>query len=265
MECDLCFRPAGKSANVVPIHKSGERTLAENYRPVSLTSILAKSLEHIMHKHIMKFLTHHRLLSESQHGFREARSCVTQLLRLLHSWFSFLEKGASVDVIFLDFAKAFDMVSHRHLLYKLQCYGIQGHLFSWFHDYQSDRTQRVIIGGHSSEWMEVSSGVPQGSILGPLPFLLYINDFPLNVSCGTELFADDSVLYRNIASVDDCVEFQGDLLSQLPPGDCCLLVTLNPEKCKALHVTKSRCPLVHQYVINGNNLSAVDKHKHLGI
>ena len=99
-------------------------------RPVSLTSILVKSLERIIHKHIMKFLTHHRLLTESQNGFREARSCVTQLLQLLHSWYSSLEKGDSVDVIFLDFAKAFDKVSHHHLLYKLQCYGIRGHLFS---------------------------------------------------------------------------------------------------------------------------------------
>ena len=91
-------------------------------RPVSLTSILVKSLERIIHKHIMKFLTHHRLLTESQNGFREARSCVTQLLQLLHSWYSSLEKGDSVDVVF------------HHLLYKLQCYGTWGHLFSRFHD-----------------------------------------------------------------------------------------------------------------------------------
>ena len=110
----------------------------------------------------------------------------------------------------------------------------------------------------------MSSGVPQGSILGSLLFLLYTNDFPLNISCSTELFADDSVLYRNIASVDDCVEFQGDLLSVASWCDL-WKVTLNPEKFKYLHVTKSKCPLVHQYVINENNLSDVDKHKYLGI
>ena len=105
---------------------------------------------------------------------------------------------------------------------------------------------------------------PKGSILGPLLSLLYINDFPLSVSCSTELFADDSVLYRKIASVDNCVEFQDDLLSAASWCDL-WKVKLKSEKCKALHVTKSNCPLVHQYVLNENNLSAVDKHKHLGI
>ena len=142
-----------KSANVVPIHKSGERTLAENYRPVSITSILVKSLERIIHKHIMKFLTHHRLLSESQHGFREARSCFTQLLQLLHSRYSSLEKGDAVDVVFLDFAKAFDKVSHHHLLYKLQRYGIRGHLFSWFHDFsQTVHKESLLEAIHQNGW-----------------------------------------------------------------------------------------------------------------
>ena len=121
-----------KSANVVPIHKSGERPLAENYQPVSLTSMLTKSLERIIHKHIMKFLTHHILLSESQHAFREARSWVTQLLQLLQTWSSSLEKGNSVNVIFLDFAKAFDRVSHYHLFYSCNVMAIAVGCFPGF-------------------------------------------------------------------------------------------------------------------------------------
>ena len=187
--------------------------MTENYRPVSLTSILVKSVKRIVHKHIMSFVTSHTLLSDSQHGFREGRSCVTQLLQLLHSWYSTLENCDLVDVVLLDFAKAFDKVSHHHLLYKLQCYGIRGLLFSWMQDYLSDRKQRVIVGGYSSDWMEVPSRVPQRSIRGPLLFLLYINDFPLSVSYNTELFADDSVLYRKITSEDDCVELQDGLSS----------------------------------------------------
>ena len=124
-----------KEANVVPIHKSGERILAQNYRPVSLTSIVVKTLERVVHKHIMNFLIDQQLLSENQHGFRKYRLCLTQLLQLLHHWFSVLDKRGAIDVAFLDFAKAFHKVSHPHLFNKLQSYGIKGQLLEWLNNF----------------------------------------------------------------------------------------------------------------------------------
>jgi len=111
-----------------------------------------------------------------------------------------------VDVIFLDFAKAFDKVSHSHLLLKLQHHGSKGQLLEWISDFLTTRRQRVVMEGHSSGWSEVTFGVPQGSIIGPLLFLVYINDFPLAVNCNCGLFADDSILHRKVASVSDCEE-----------------------------------------------------------
>ena len=253
-----------KSANVVPIFKSGEQTAVDNYRPVSLTSVIVKSLERLVHNHIMNFLSDNKLLCDNQHGFRPLRSCVTQLLQLVHEWLRILEERGSVDAIFLDFAKAFDKVSHPHLLLKLQHHGINGQLLDWITDFLTTRRQRVIIDGHSSGWSEVTSGVPQGSILGPLLSLVYINDFPLAVKCNCGLFADDSILHRKVASVSDFEELQTDLYSAY---DWCnsWLVTLKSEKSKVLHLSKSKDPRHHEYWLSDKPLSAVDHHKHLGV
>ena len=185
-----------KTANVVPIFKSGEQTPVDNYRPVSLTGVIVKSLERLIHNHIMGFLSDSKLLCDNQHSFRLLRSCVTKLLQVVHEWLRILEERGSVDAIFLDFAKAFDKVSHPHLLLKLQHHRIKGQLMEWISDFLTTRRQRVVIDGHSSSCSEVTSGVPQGSILGPLLFLVYINDFPLAVKCNCGLFADDSILHR---------------------------------------------------------------------
>ena len=121
-----CVPTDWKVANVVPILKSAEKTLADNYRPVSLTSIVVKTLERLIHKHIMDYLTEFQMLRDKQHGFRKSKSCVTQLLQLIHDSLTTMDKHGSVDVVFLDFAKAFDKLSHAHLLYKLEYYGTQG-------------------------------------------------------------------------------------------------------------------------------------------
>jgi len=120
-----------KVANVVPIFKSGKNNLADNYRPISLTGVVVKTLERLIHKHVMKYLTDFQLLNDNQHGLRPSRSCVTQLLQLVHDWFHALDKLGSVDAVFVDFAKVFDKVSHAHLLYKSECYGIKRQILIW--------------------------------------------------------------------------------------------------------------------------------------
>ena len=172
--------------------------------------------------------------------------CVTHLLQLVHEWLSILDERGSVDAIFLDFAKAFDKVCHPHLLLKLQHYGIKGQLLEWISDFLTTRRQRVVIDGHSSGWSEVTSGVPQGSIFGPLLFLLYINDFPLAAKCNCGLFADDSILRRKVTSESDCEDHQTNLQSAY---DWCnsRLVTLRSEKSKVLHLSRSKDPLTNPY------------------
>ena len=143
----------------------------------------------------MKYLIDFQLLNDNQHGFRPSRSCVTQLLQVVREWLQALDKLGSIDAVFLDFAKAFDKVSHAHLLYKLECYGIKGQILTWLRDFLTSRKQRVVIEGQASDWLNVTSGVPQGSILGPLLFLVYINDLPYSVTCNADFFADDTVLH----------------------------------------------------------------------
>ena len=253
-----------KVANVVPIFKSGKNNMADNYRPISLTSVVVKTLERLIHKHIMKYLIDFQLLNDNQHGFRPSRSCVTQLLQLVHEWLQALDKLGSIDAVFLDFAKAFDKVSHAHLLYKLECNGIKGQILTWLRDFLTSRKQRVVIEGQASDWLNLTSGVPQGSILGPLLFLVYINDLPYSVTCNADSFADDTVLHRHIANGSDCDLLQEDLTSA---SDWCKswLVTLKTQKCEVLHISRKNDPVRYQYSLNHILLPEVDHHKHLGL
>ena len=202
-----------KKANVSCIYKKGPKCEPGNYRPISLTSVVCKLLERNIKNSVVEHLSSNDLLSDAQYGFREHRSTVLQLLEVLEHWTAAIDENQQVDSIYFDFAKAFDKVPHQRLLTKIKSYGINGRLLSWIESFLSSREQRVVINGCKSEWTNVKSGVPQGSILGPLLFILYINDLPECVSSVCKLFADDTKLYRTIVSTNDSVLLQKDIES----------------------------------------------------
>ena len=201
-----------KLAHVTPIYKQGGRSSPSNYRPVSLTCICCKLLEHIVHHHLSKQLD--EILHENQHGFRKGLSCVTQLATVTHDILKSIEKGVSVHAIVLDFSKAFDVVDHQLLLSKMIKLKINPIIIRWVSSFLSERYQRVILNGENSDLTAVTSGVPQGSVLGPALFILFINDIVDCVSNSTiRLFADDTLIYHPITGPGEQAELQDDLNS----------------------------------------------------
>ena len=178
-------------ANITPICKKGDKHSPCNYRPVSLTSLISKVMERLIHAKLKDFLIEHKKLNPLQHGFRSWYSCQTQLLETIHHWALSLNDQTTTHAVFLDFSKAFDTVPHKRLLLKLDHIGIRGKVLKWIQAFLCHRHQRVVINGVSSTWLPVTSGVPQGSVLGPLLFLLYINDLADNLNSDCRLFADD--------------------------------------------------------------------------
>ena len=204
-----------KTGIITPIFKGGDRTNPQNYRPVSLTSHVIKIFENIVRMKIENHLTENNLFNDNQHGFRKGRSCISQLLNHYNKIIEDLEKGHRNHVVYLDFAKAFDKVHHKVLLQKLRNIGISGKLHHWIKEFLSSRKQTVTVEGQHSEMSEVLSGVPQGSVLGPLLFLLHIGDIDNEIRNNSTIscFADDTRIMRRITQDSDCQLLQDDLNS----------------------------------------------------
>ena len=238
-------------ASVCPIYKKGQKYLPENYRPVSLTSIPCKILEHIIVSKTWEHLNRHNIITNIQHGFRSGLSCTSQLIGAIDDWTKELNTGESqVDVIVLDFSKAFDKVPHQRLLQKIKSYGITNKNMRWIEKFLTDRQHRVVVNGTSSDTRKVTSGVPQGTVLGPLLFLLYINDIQKDLSSQMRLFADDSAIYRRIDKAEDAHELQQDLF-KLQEWSSKWQMSFNVGKCKTLRITrKGKNKVNHTYLMS---------------
>ena len=202
-----------KEAFVTPVFKKGNQSCVDNYRPISLTSPVIKIMESIVRDSILDHVTVNCLLSPTQHGFTVGKSCITQLLTAANYWTSSLESGNSVDILYFDFTKAFDLVSHSRLLEKLEAHGITGKVLTWLRNFLIGRRQRVVLNRYSSSWSSVLSGVPEGSVLGPLLFNIYVNDMPNCVNNPILQFADDVKMFRAIGGAADFQQLQADINS----------------------------------------------------
>ena len=223
-----------KEALVTAIFKKGTRSDPGNYRPVSLTSIVCKVLESLIRDTIVDHMNINKLYTECQHGFRKHRSCVTQLLEVMEDFTLMLDNRETIDVVYLDYKKAFDSVPHERLLTKLGAYGVTGSILKWIRSFLESRLQRVRVGRSISDPTAVLSGIPQGSILGPILFTIFINDLPELTKSTCKIFADDTKLYESAAN---SATIQEDLYRLQEWCDTWNLY-FNTSKCKVLHIGK---------------------------
>ena len=221
-------------------------------------------MEHIIVSNVMKHLENNKVLTKFQHGFRSKRSCKTQLIGFIQDLTSTMDSKMQTDMIVLDFVKAFDKVSHPRLLHKLRHYGIKGKNNQWITAFLESRTQAVVLENKYSDKVDVTSGVPQGSVLGLVLFLIYINDITDNMQSIIRLFADDCTIYRPINNKNDQQILQSDL-TNLTKWEQKWRMAFKASKCNVMHLTRSKNPIKEPYYMHGKQLEVVQDTKYLGI
>ena len=259
---------AWKIASITPIFKNkGSKNHAENYRPISLTCIVSKILESVVRDDVLSYFKENGLLSDRQFGFLEGRSTTLQLLTVMEKWIDILDNDGIIDVIFCDFQKAFDKVPHNRLIDVLRYYGIEDPILSWIENFLKQRKQQVNVNGSKSEVFDVLSGVPQGSVLGPLLFVIYINLMIEKAnSPNLYLYADDVKTFQRIESTDDINDLQ-EHIDRLYDWTQYSLLKFHPGKCETMRIKSkyNKSELLTYYSIDETKLNTVNKIKDLGI
>ena len=267
------FPAAWKMGKVIPLPKTTDHSDVNNYRPISLLSVLSKPLERHVHKHLLSYLETRQLIHPSQSGFRPGHSCHTALTRMTETWLSAINNSQINGVVFLDLKKAFDLVNHDILLKKLVCYlgGVENTLF--FKSYLERRQQKVLLNGFYSAEGHVQCGVPQGSVLGPLLFCTFINDLPMQIhnthNLSIELFADDSTLHTADSSITGVNSRLQGGVAEVNQWCHTNRMVLNPSKTEAMVITTRQkhqlTPLLLNLSVNKTPIKQVQEHKLLGV
>ena len=266
-----CYPDIWKRSNIIPVHKKNDKQLVNNYRPISLLPIFGKIFEKIIFNKIYNFLLEEKLLNPNQSGFRPSDSCINQLLAITHEIFEAFDCNPPLEVrsVFLDISKAFDKVWHEGLLYKLKSMGISGELYSLLENYLSGRLQRVVLNGQTSTWRPILAGVPQGSILGPLLFLIYINDLPDGLKSNAKLFADDTSLFTVVKDKSDSANTLNNDLFLISKWAYNWKMLFNPDPSKpaqeVLFSRKKQIQVHPTISLNNVQVEKVAHQKHLGI
>jgi hypothetical protein len=258
-----------KEAHVTAVYKKGDSSLANNYRPISLLNVLGKVFERLIFQQIFNFLKDTQFLTPFQSGFLPGDSTINQLAYIYNTFCQAIDSGHEVRVIFFDISKAFDRVWHKGLITKLKAVGLSKEFVNILSDYLKDRRQRVVLPGAKSNWNFVKAGVPQGSILGPLLFLIYINDIVSNISANIRLFADDTSLYLIINHRDQIAassHLLNDDISSISKWASDWLVTFNPSKSESMLISrKHNTDVFPSLTMDDQTISEVTQHKHLGL
>ena len=262
---DGIFPAVWKKAHITPVYKKGSRSHCTNYRPISLLSCVGKVLEKCVKSHVVEFLDEHKIITVAQSGFTQGDSTIYQLLSIYDDFLKSLDKNIKTQAIFFDISKAFDRVWHKGLLYKLSTIGINDQLLRWFKSYLSDRKQAVVVNGSCSDFLTVSAGVPQGSVLGPLLFLIYINDINEGIVSTTKLFADDTSMYLSVNDDETRSETLNLDLNKIQLWANKWKVTFNGQKTELVNICRQNAIPTNQLVFEGTILEANFTHKHLGL